>query len=192
MNNALRIATFGALAASLLGSAVAQEEFAGKDLPACYPDMATHCQGVRRGGGRLVKCVQEHLAAVSAECKAALTPSDFANPSEGVSITVTLTNLKAKTGSVIVALTDDPGSFPQGRRTIVVPVTGDAMAVTFRHLKPNTYAVTAFHDENDNGQYEVFVEGIGVSNGAVGMPDFEASKFKVNGDTSISVAMAYL
>ena len=192
MKTAPHIATFFALAASLADSAFAQEEFAGKDLPACYPDMATHCQGVRKGGGRLVKCVQDKLASVSAECKAALTPSDFANRNEGLSITVTLTNIKEKTGSVIVALSDDPGSFPQGRRTIVVPVSSDAMVVTFRHLKPNTYAVTAFHDENDNGQYEVFTEGFGVSNGAVGMPDFEASKVKVTGDTNITVAIAYL
>ena len=190
MNKATRIATFFALVASL-GSAAAQEEFVGKDLPACYPDMATHCQGVRRGGGRLVKCLQEKLASVNAECKAALTPSDFANRTEGVTVAVTLTNLKAKTGSVIVTLGDDPGSFPQGRRTIVVPVTSDSMVVTFRHLKPNTYAVAAFHDENDNGQYEVLVEGFGMSNGAVAMPDFGLASVKVAGDTNITVPIAY-
>ena len=191
MNNATRIATFVALAGSLLGSAVAHEEFVGKDLPACYPDMTTHCQGVRRGGGRLVKCVQDNIASVSAECKAALMPSDFANRSEGISITVTVTNLKAKTGSIIVTVGDDPGTFPQGRRTIVTPVTSDAMALTFRHLKPGTYAVAAFHDENDNGQYEIFTEGVGMSNGAVGMPSFEDSKVKVTGDTNIPLSMTY-
>ena len=191
-------ARFGSLISALLlacllaGGAIAQEEFAGPKLGACVADIAIQCESVKKGGGRIISCLQSKRDVIAAECKAAMFPSDYPNPTEGVSITVNLTGLRSKDGVVFVILSDDPDAFPKGRRTIITPIAGETVSVTFRHLKPGTYALTSFHDENDNGQVDVFSEGVGTSNDTAGLPDFEASAFKVTSDTKLTVALHYL
>ncbi|MDE2363062.1 MAG: hypothetical protein KGM42_10330 [Hyphomicrobiales bacterium] len=39
---------------------------------ACRQDVETLCNGVERGGGRIMRCMSEHRAALSPTCKMAL------------------------------------------------------------------------------------------------------------------------
>jgi Cysteine rich repeat len=42
---------------------------------ACQRDMATLCHDVGSGGGRMLQCLQQHKADLSATCQAALAPA---------------------------------------------------------------------------------------------------------------------
>jgi Cysteine rich repeat len=44
-------------------------------LQACQRDMATLCHDVSSGGGRMLQCLQQHQADLSAACQAALAPA---------------------------------------------------------------------------------------------------------------------
>jgi uncharacterized protein (DUF2141 family) len=163
----------------------------------CGPDITAHCATVAPGGGRIVKCLQDNSQQLDERCRTAVAPSDYPGTNQGVSITVTVDALRSKAGTLIVTLADDPTKFPTGRRTIIAPIQSDTVVVTFRHLKPGTYAVSALHDENSNGQFDATLnlvgsEGFGRSNGAIGPPDFAAAAVKVSGDTRLKVSMTYL
>jgi hypothetical protein len=41
---------------------------------ACWDDVTRLCDGVRPGGGRILKCLKEHESDLSEPCKAALQP----------------------------------------------------------------------------------------------------------------------
>ncbi|HEV7735047.1 MAG TPA: cysteine rich repeat-containing protein [Candidatus Binatia bacterium] len=43
-----------------------------RELTACRGDLATHCQDVPSGGGRLRACLQEHVEALTPACKGVL------------------------------------------------------------------------------------------------------------------------
>jgi uncharacterized protein (DUF2141 family) len=193
MNAVFRIWSVIALVAMVIvgQAALAQQEFASQSLANCSAEIGEFCTNVQRGGGRLVRCLQE-TPSLSAACKAAVKPSDGAAGT--ASITVTLQGLKSKTGFVFVTLADDPGKFPAGRRTAIVSAAGPTIVVTFRSLKPSSYAVTAFHDENDNGKFDAGLfgaEGFAASNGASGAPSFQGSAVRVDGDAKIALSMVY-
>jgi len=173
------------------GLAAAQEEFEAQELGACAIDIATYCSKVRKGGGRVVKCLQENRPVLADDCKAAVTPSDFSNPDEGVSIAVTIDDIDSKKGVIVLTLSDDPATFPRGRRTIITPITGTSVVATFKHLKPGSYAVTAFHDENENGQFDLGAEGFVATNATLSAPDFVTSAVKVVSDTKLAMSMYY-
>jgi hypothetical protein len=55
------------------GVALAADPPAGTNpRSACQPDVQKLCAGVPRGGGRIVACLQQNQAQVSAACKEAL------------------------------------------------------------------------------------------------------------------------
>lgn len=76
------------------------------------------------------------------------------------------------------------------------------VVVTVRDVPPGTYAVQAFHDENDNAEFDrtllgVPLEGIGFSNDApmdFGPPHFEEAAIAIAGDErhAIRFRMRYL
>jgi len=179
-----------------LGSsaAYAQEEFAGSELGHCAADIASYCSGVRQGGGRVVRCLQQDRGRLEAECRAAVSPTDFPTTDGGVSVTVKIDGIKSEHGVVIVTLGDDPTIFPRGRRTIIAAIAGNSVVVTFRHLKPNTYAITAFHDVNENGAFDMTAgdEGFATTDGKIGIPDFDAFALKIGADSTLQMSMAYL
>jgi uncharacterized protein (DUF2141 family) len=71
----------------------------------------------------------------------------------------------------------------------VAPITDKTAACTFSGVKPGTYAVAVFHDENDNGKLDTGFLGIpteptGASNdarGSMGPPKFKDAQFVYSG-----------
>jgi uncharacterized protein (DUF2141 family) len=180
--------------AILFGSpAPAQEEFVGKQLMQCAIDIPVHCSSARPGGGRIVKCLQEKRTEITSECRDAVTPTDFADGSEGLRIEVTIDKLKSREGSVIILLNDDPEKFPApAKRTMIMPIGTETRTVhgTFRHLKAGTYALGVVHDLDDNGKLDAG-EGFAASNDVAGPPNFSASAIKVDKNASVAISMRY-
>jgi uncharacterized protein (DUF2141 family) len=173
--------------------ALASKEFAAQAGATCRSDIAASCAGVKPGGGRIIQCLQDTVQTLSAECKQAVMPDDGAAGT--LSVEVTITGIQAKTGSIIVVLGDDPDKFPSGRRTIIVPANDDKVVVTFRHLKPERYAVLAIHDSNENNNFDPSTtppEAIGFSNSTAMPPSFDSSAFNVTRDAKVTVALTYL
>ncbi len=75
-----------------------------------------------------------------------------------------------------------------------------AQSVVFADLKPGTYAVIVFHDENDNGKLDknsfgMPVEAYAISNNARGIlsaPDFKDAAVRLDGgDRQIQISLVY-
>ncbi len=189
MNRRLRFLPLACIA--FTGPVIAQEEFAGRDLVHCAIDIPVHCGGTKPGGGRVVQCLQERRADITPECRAAVTPSDFTDATDGLQIEVTVDNLKSTQGVLIVMLNEDADRFPESaKRTVIAPVTGDSVTVRFKHLKAGTFAVAALHDLNEDSQFSTG-EGFAANNGATGRPSFAASAMQIDASRSITISMLY-
>jgi uncharacterized protein (DUF2141 family) len=107
------------------------------------------------------------------------------------SIQITIDNIKEIKGSLRVALTTDAKDFPdhplEGK---VIPVEAAAMTVVFEGIKPGDYAISIFHDENNNAELDTNMiglpkEGFAFGNnamGAFGPPSFEKASVKVGNE----------
>lgn len=118
-----------------------------------------------------------------------------AGPASASSIVVTIDGLHSNKGNVYVGLYASPAKFLHGKQTdgmIKVKASTGPITVTFDHLKPGTYAVGAFHDENANEHLDTNAlgfpsEGFALSNDIRPMftpPDFYDCAFKVGEDDS--------
>lgn len=121
------------------------------------------------------------------------------------SLTVTVANIKNIKGQIGLCLFSSGDGFPGKAEKAVmrgfVKVTGHTASYTFSGLSPGTYAVSVFHDEdNDKKMNTNFIglpkEGVGVSNNAKGFfgpPKFDDAKFTYpGGRQEIKIDLMYL
>jgi len=118
-------------------------------------------------------------------------------------IVVTITGLKSNEGGVYVGLYATPSKFLNGAqvdamkkvRASTAPIT-----VAFDNLPPGTYAVGAYHDENDNNRLDMNplglpIEGYALSNGiraVASKPTFQQAAFTVGNDgAAVSLQIRY-
>ncbi|MCW2236419.1 DUF2141 domain-containing protein [Azospirillum canadense] len=93
-------------------------------------------------------------------------------PSLAADLAVTVTNVHSDHGRVMVAVcTQDTFLKPGCPYTASAPAQAGAVTVTVRGVRPGTYAVQAFQDENGNEEVDrnffgLPEEGIGFSNDA--------------------------
>jgi uncharacterized protein (DUF2141 family) len=104
-------------------------------------------------------------------------------------VVVTVVGFESDTGQAMVALFDDAEDYPMrgqiADRSARV-VDGQA-SVTFTDLAPGDYAISVFHDVNDNGELDTGFMGIpkepiGASNdakGRFGPPKFADARIEV-------------
>ncbi len=129
-------------------------------------------------------------ALVGLSALAALTA---AAPARATDLIVTVANMRSADGDVHVSVYDDPRAFPKGSgmlKEIVVKATAPTTVVTFPGLRPGTYALAAFHDENGNREFDknflgMPLEDYAFSNDApvfLSAPGFDAAAFAVAGD----------
>ena len=109
-----------------------------------------------------------------------------------VVLEVTVTNFKDRGGSLVVALFDSEKKFlKHAFATTTLQFEGDSATVVFQDLLPGDYALSAFHDVNDNKRLDTNVlgiptEGFGFGNNAMGLfgpPTFKSAKIVVKQGT---------
>ncbi|MCV9385572.1 DUF2141 domain-containing protein [Reichenbachiella ulvae] len=113
-------------------------------------------------------------------------------------LTILVQNVQTSDGKVRAGLYDSEGTFLKEG----VYVAGEAKEkevakLVFSGVAQGKYAVSVFHDENDNEELDTMVFGIpsepfGFSNdatGSFGPPTFEDSSIEMNQDKTISITL---
>ena len=114
------------------------------------------------------------------------------------SLTVTVTNFKNNQGKVMVGIYNGANTFM--KKTIYSKV-GDIKAntakVVFENIPDGEYAISLYHDENNNGKLDkgwfgIPKEGYGCSNdakGNMGPPKYEDAKFLLSNHKSMVIKL---
>ncbi len=115
-----------------------------------------------------------------------LKSCETANDAKTVTITVTVPNIKSKDGVVQFALYNKETFLKKPINSKKVKITNNAATVTFSGVKSGVYAITCYHDSNENGkmdfnEHRMPIEDFGASNNKklMGPPTFETAKFTV-------------
>ncbi|MFW5659673.1 MAG: DUF2141 domain-containing protein, partial [Bacteroidota bacterium] len=114
-----------------------------------------------------------------------------------------LLNVRNTNGHLLIALFDQQSGFPESfdaaTLRMIVPAQPGKQRVTITGLDDRDYALTVFHDENDNGKLDknalgMPLEGYGVSNNARNRfraPDWSRAKFRMRDGKKLYVKLAY-
>jgi uncharacterized protein (DUF2141 family) len=113
----------------------------------------------------------------------------FAQEDKGITITVTIDNVKNDTGKVILSLhTSETFMKGKGVKDVDTDIKDGKITVSFENVLPGDYAIMALHDENNNQRMDfkengMPLESYGSSNNvmAFGPPIYDDAKFKVEG-----------
>ncbi|MDO7173954.1 DUF2141 domain-containing protein [Mariniflexile sp. AS56] len=109
-------------------------------------------------------------------------------------VTVVISNLDSNNGKVFVALYNSKSTFlAKGIKSGIKKIENNSCTITFKDVPNGTYAVSMFHDENDNRKFDTIIFGIpkedyGCSNNAkgfMGPPKWEDAKFQINNESII-------
>lgn len=107
-------------------------------------------------------------------------------------------------GSIQVAVfTSEETWLREGRARLVrrVPASTSPVSVTVDGLPPGTYAVSVFHDENNNRRIDLKTfppmpdEGVGTSRNArprMSAPSFEGARFVLDRNRRFTISLRYL
>lgn len=115
---------------------------------------------------------------------------------ETYTITVNISGMKADKGNAYVALYNKESSFlKEPFKGEIVKVTDKKAVAIFKNIEKGMYAISVFHDKNDNKKMDTNFMGIpkeptGCSNGATGFmgpPKFKKAKFTITKDIVIPV-----
>lgn len=132
-----------------------------------------------------IGCLLILLAAQAAAETAAGNPAPAA-PVEGT-LVVTLTGMKSDDGSLVYAMWSGPEGWLEANavREGTAPITDGTVTLRFDALPYGEYAISAYHDANDNGRidtgmFRVPKEPLGTSNDPrirFGPPKYEDAAF---------------
>jgi uncharacterized protein (DUF2141 family) len=122
----------------------------------------------------------------------------FGTASNAADLTVTIDGARNSDGSVATAIFNNDANFPKAPpfAAFRMKASGGPVSFTVHNLPPGKYAITSFHDENDNGKLDADptglpTEGYGVSNDAkniLGPPQFSKAAFDI-GDQAKAVTI---
>jgi uncharacterized protein (DUF2141 family) len=127
----------------------------------------------------------------------------IAGPASAARIIITIDGLHSAQGNVFVGLYATPSKFLNGNQCDAmkrVRASTGPITVTFDNLRPGTYAVGAYHDENGNDHLDTNflglpVEGYALSNGirvALSKPTFQQAAFTLGaGDKPLALHIRY-
>lgn len=115
-------------------------------------------------------------------------------------LTVTVTDIETQEGILRVGLFDQGERFMernQAFRSVEVPVNNSSETVTFENLPQGNYAISLYHDANNNGTCDRNMFGIpkepyAFSNNfrpRFSAPDFEDCQFEFRKDTLLSIRL---
>ena len=129
---------------------------------------------------------------------ALLPPASFAGD-----LTIKVDHVRSDRGSILAALYDSEAAFlkqPAARARFKVRAAQGEVKYVFHDLPAGQYALSVFHDENDNGKLDknflgVPKEGYGFTNdarGRAGPPTFGNAAFDFDGtDRTVTVTLQY-
>ena len=115
---------------------------------------------------------------------------------ETVNLTVEFSGMKSDKGNLFVALYNNEVSFLKtGFRGEIVKVENKKSIVIFKNIPKGIYAISSFHDANDNKKMDtnffgIPKEPIGMSNDATGFmgpPKYKDAKFNLESDKTITI-----
>lgn len=144
------------------------------------------------------------LVAVSVSALGAFGERASAQPT--ATVTVKIDGFKGTDGVALVVLYDSAESWlkiPKAAQVAHAKITGSALTVELKGVKPGSYAVSVIHDENKNNELDMRwlpwpkpKEGVAVSNdpeNKVGPPKWDGAKFTVGGaSTTVKATLKYL
>jgi uncharacterized protein (DUF2141 family) len=111
---------------------------------------------------------------------------------QNYTLTVNITGLNNNNGDVLIKLIDPNENIIKGLKATI---TDKKCSVQLKDLPAGTYALSFFHDENQNGKLDMKswgppAEGYGFSNNARGMfgpPKLKDQLFELNSDLTITL-----
>jgi len=113
----------------------------------------------------------------------------FATAANAADLTVTIAGVRNSNGSVAAAVFNNETNFPKAPPFAAFRIKASSGPISFtaHNLPPGKYAMTSYHDENDNGKLDADpiglpTEGYGVSNDArepLGPPQFSKASFDI-------------
>ena len=117
----------------------------------------------------------------------------LAGQAQAAKLIVTIEGTRNADGYLHVALFSKPDGFPDGNYSVQhtkLKAAAETLTVIFDDLAPGTYAVGAYHDENNNGRLDTSLigypkEGYALSNGiraVISRPRFIDAAFAVGGE----------
>lgn len=113
-------------------------------------------------------------------------------------IEITVKGIKKVKGTVLLAVYNSEDSFMKKHVLAARQKVSDKqVTVVIENVKAGDYAITTFHDENNNEKLDTNFIGIpnepyGFSNdakGSFGPPSFEKAKIKVDGDKKLAITL---
>lgn len=122
---------------------------------------------------------------------------------QAIDLQVNIVGLRNAQGQVRVALFDRGDTFPEGDHPLAAArakAQPGTVTTSLTGLQPGTYAVSVYHDENDNGRMDKNIlgvprEGYGFSNDARatgGPPSFAKAAFTLDEEhTVITITLQY-
>ena len=122
--------------------------------------------------------------------------TSFSQEVEKYTITVTISGMKSDKGAVYIALYNSEKDFlKKSFKGKIVKVSAKKATAVFKNIENGIYAISVFHDENNNKKLDTKIFGIpkepiGMSNGATGFmgpPKYKDSKFSVTKDITIAI-----
>ncbi len=123
--------------------------------------------------------------------------SGFVN-AQTATLTVNTSGFKNNDGKVKVGLYNNEGKFlKESYLAVTSEIKGLKATVLFKNIPVGEYAVSIFHDEDNDGKLKTGVfgipkEDIACSNnakGKMGPPKYEDAKFQVTKDATIAVTL---
>lgn len=120
------------------------------------------------------------------------------NAQDRYHITVNVEGASSNDGKIFLALYKVKANFlKQPFKDLKSEISNEGCEVTFEDLPAGIYAVSIFHDENNNGKMDTNFMGIpredyGCSNGAkgfMGPPKWEDAKFELKENKSIRITL---
>ena len=117
---------------------------------------------------------------------------------QNVKLTVAVSDLKSNKGTVKIGLYNSDGTFLKTTyKSLSAPIKNGKAVVTFSNLPAGEYAISTYHDENNNGKLDKNMMGIpsedyASSNGAkgfMGPPSYKDAKFVISKDSKIEIKL---
>ncbi|MDR2026960.1 MAG: DUF2141 domain-containing protein [Prevotellaceae bacterium] len=112
-------------------------------------------------------------------------------------LTVTVDGIENLKGQILVAVYDSAGFLRKPVYAALVKADREEVKIVIDSIATGKYAVSLFHDENDNfkldtGKFGIPVEKTGFSNnarGKTGPPKFEDCAFKIEEDSTVYITL---